>query len=215
AQCRLGLAGQLRLLTQLCQRLLLRLPLFAKGSDQFIQGRQLLRLGFAGLLYRCQPAQPALQCLLLLFERLLLGLLGLQGRGELLDLLFQLAKLGNTVPLALAEGGFGGSDLAADILQAAGGLLADTREAFLSRHQLTLQAGLLLVTPVTEPHQRNQQRQADRPQRPVALAPGRRFPQGAHPRGLGRYPIILGYADPRQVPDIMINHTIPCYYSWS
>src|SRR5690606_19372401 len=117
--------------------------------------------------------------------------------------------------LTLAEIGFSGDDLATDVLQTTRCLLADPRETLLGCHQLALQSTLLLVTPVTKPDQRDQQAQAYRPQRAVALAARRGFTHRTHHRwlrraGALRHPVIVGRPYPRQFPvDIIIAHTFP------
>src|SRR5690606_41891957 len=91
-------------------------------------------------------------------QRLLLSLLQLllllQRGGQLPDLFLKLVDLANAFLLALAQAGFGGDDLAADILQPASRVFADAGKTLLGRYQLLLQQTLLLVTPVTQADQR-------------------------------------------------------------
>src|SRR5690606_40856063 len=70
------------------------------------------------------------------------------------DLFLKLVDLANAFLLALAQAGFGGDDLAADILQPASRVFADAGKTLLGRYQLLLQQTLLLVTPVTQADQR-------------------------------------------------------------
>ncbi|MCY1444551.1 hypothetical protein D9M71_610290 [compost metagenome] len=73
--------------------------------------------------------------------------------------------------LAIGGGvGLGRHDLAADVIQAAGGFLADLGEAFLGGDQLLLHQQQLLMTPPGHPAEGDGHGADQRPQRPGVAA---------------------------------------------
>src|SRR5690606_6956137 len=209
AQLLLIPGGALELAGGVVQRLLL------PGKLPQLLGKvgKLTCLAFTGLLQGRQPAAQPLESLPMLLKGLLLLLLA---GGQLLHPLLQLVDLPQTLLLGLTQGGFGGDDLAADILQPACRVLADPSKTFLGGYQLPLQPALLLMAPVAKSDKGQQQTDAHRPQQPVTGAPRRRLPHspdqwrlnrlGRTPRTRSSYPVVIRGTDVRQLAIEIITH---------